>query len=172
MAMKYYIAVNNQPQGPFEIGELSQKNITPETLLWCEGMSGWLPAKNIAEVNNALFSTVVPPLYNPHSCNNQQVPPIPQATAPATPTVQKPKTWLVESILCTVFCCQIFGIVAIIMSALAESAWSRKDYEETEAKAKQARTWVLVSFITGIVYILGCFLYFFIVFGIGAMASI
>lgn len=171
--MKYYIAVNNQPQGPFEISELSQKCITPDTLLWCEGMSNWLPAKNIAEVNSALFNSTVPPVYNAQKFNNQQQePPIPPIAQAIPQVMPKPKTWLVESILCTVFCCQVFGIVAIIMSALAESAWSRKDYEETQAKAKQARTWVLVSFITGIVYVLGCFLYFFIILGIETMATI
>ena len=56
--MKYYIAVNNQPQGPFEINELSQKGITPDTLLWCEGMNNWLPAKDIAEVNCSKRSTI------------------------------------------------------------------------------------------------------------------
>lgn len=171
--MKYYIAVNNQPQGPFEINELSQKGITPDTLLWCEGMSNWLPAKDIAEVNSELFNSAVPPVYNAQKFNSQQqVPPTPP-TAQATPSMMpKPKTWLVESILCTVFCCQIFGIIAIIMSALAESAWSRKDYAETEAKAKQARTWVLVSFIIGILQVIGWILYVFLIIGIEAMATI
>ena len=94
--MKYYIAVNNQPQGPFEISELSQKGITPDTLLWREGMSNCLPAKDIAEVNCALFNSAIPPVYNAQKFNNQQeVPPTPP-TAQATPSMMpKPKTWLV-----------------------------------------------------------------------------
>ena len=171
--MKYYIAVNNQPQGPFEINELAQKGITPDTLLWCEGMSNWLPAKNIAEVNSAIFNSSIPPIYNALKFNSQQQePPTPPMVPSTSPMMPKPKTWLVESILCTVFCCQIFGIIAIIMSALAESAWSRKDYAETEAKAKQARTWVLVSFIIGILQVIGWILYVFLIIGIEALATV
>lgn len=171
--MKYYIAVNNQPQGPFEISELSQMCITPDTLLWCEGMNNWHPAKEIAEINSALFNPAIPPIYNAQKFNSQQQgTPTPPTTHSTPPIMPKPKTWLVESILCTVFCCQIFGIIAIIMSALAESAWSRKDYAETEAKAKQARTWVLVSFIIGILQVIGWVLYIFLIIGLEAFATI
>lgn len=135
MTMKYYIAVNKQAQGPYEINELKQHGVTPDTMLWHEGMTSWVAARDIPEVKAALFQNSTPPIADEQ---------------------QKPKTWLVESILCTVFCCQIFGIIAIVMSALAESTWGRKDYAEAKNKSKQARTWVLVSFITGLV---GVFFY-------------
>ena len=61
-----------------------------------------------------------------------------------------PKTWLVESILVTIFCCQILGIISIIYSAGVESKFYRGDIAGAESSSKTARTLVIISVAFGI----------------------
>lgn len=60
---KYYIAIDNQRQGPFPAEELPQHGLTPESLVWCKGMVGWEKAKNVPELAYLLVQTpnVAPP---------------------------------------------------------------------------------------------------------------
>lgn len=65
-----------------------------------------------------------------------------------------PKTWLVESILVTIFCCQILGIISIIFAAGVESKFYRGDITGAENASKTAKTLVIVSVGIGLAGIL------------------
>ena len=62
--MEYYIASNGQNLGPYSVEQLAQQRITPDTMLWTQGMPNWAPASQIPELKQ-LFSgiqqTPVPP---------------------------------------------------------------------------------------------------------------
>ena len=62
-----------------------------------------------------------------------------------------PKTWLLESILATLFCCLPFGIIGIIYAAKVESNWYAGRTYQALSYAKTAKTWTITSFIVGIV---------------------
>lgn len=47
--MQYFIAVKGQQQGPFDEAELASR-ITPDTLVWREGMPEWKRASEVAEL--------------------------------------------------------------------------------------------------------------------------
>lgn len=52
---EYFIIENNgQQAGPFSLEQLVQKAITPETLVWAQGMKDWTPAWKIAELKTVL----------------------------------------------------------------------------------------------------------------------
>jgi membrane protease subunit (stomatin/prohibitin family) len=61
----YFAAINNQQAGPFDLTKLKQmieaKEITPETLVWSQGMSDWIPASQTSDLSN-LFGSTPPPL--------------------------------------------------------------------------------------------------------------
>jgi membrane protease subunit (stomatin/prohibitin family) len=61
----YFIAVNNQQAGPFDIPALREKlasgQLTPRTLVWKQGMPQWTPAETVVELA-ALFANTPPPL--------------------------------------------------------------------------------------------------------------
>ena len=72
---------------------------------------------------------------------------------------------MIMSIICTIFCCLIGGIVAIINSSnsnkLYNSAMFTSDdnlkrslYLQSEQKNKSAQTWITISLITGVLYVL------------------
>jgi hypothetical protein len=60
----YFIAVNGQQQGPYDINSLRQyvanKQVTPDTLVWKEGMAQWTAANGIDELKG-LFGGATPP---------------------------------------------------------------------------------------------------------------
>lgn len=61
----FFIAVNNQQQGPFELGLLGAKarsgELKADTLVWRQGMAGWAPAKDVPDLASVL-AQVPPPL--------------------------------------------------------------------------------------------------------------
>lgn len=61
----WYLAVDGQQVGPLPLTELSGKvgsgELTPETLVWQDGMSGWVAASTVADLR-ALFPVTPPPL--------------------------------------------------------------------------------------------------------------
>ena len=48
--MEYYIASNGQNLGPYSVEQLAQQRITPDTMLWTQGMPNWAPASQIPEL--------------------------------------------------------------------------------------------------------------------------
>lgn len=62
---KYYVAVNGQATGPFDMNTLSQMalqgTLNKDTLVWTQGMQNWVKAEMVAELQN-LFQNQVPPV--------------------------------------------------------------------------------------------------------------
>ncbi len=56
---KYHVLINNAVAGPFTEDELSTlakaKSLTPDTMVWTQGMSGWMLAKNVPEVQKLIL---------------------------------------------------------------------------------------------------------------------
>lgn len=54
MSQYYYVTSSNQQAGPYDLNALVAQGITPQTLVWKEGLSGWVPAAQVPEVAAAL----------------------------------------------------------------------------------------------------------------------
>ena len=134
--MVFYILVNNIRKGPFSIEDLAKQNISAETLVWGIGFSNWKQAKDVPEISDIL------------SC----LPPDPPRSKPM------PKTWLVESILVTCFCCLPFGIMGIINATKIDTCYQSGQYEEAEYRSRQAKRWTLGGFFTALALIVIYFL--------------
>lgn len=165
--MQYYIVRNGQQAGPFDVDQLTAEGLTPQTLVWCEGMTQWQPAHEIAEVS-ALFAYNQPP--------TQPIPPQPQQptySAPVQgqplygqpqqpaygqqpiygqPQQPMPETYLAWSIVVTLLCCMPFGIVAIIKSSNVSSAYARGDYAEAQRNSESAKKWCIWSAVLALVF--------------------
>lgn len=61
-----------------------------------------------------------------------------------------PSTWLIWSILVTVFCCFIPGIIAIIFSSQVSSKYYGGDIEGARRSSRMAEIWIIVSFVLGV----------------------
>ena len=67
--MEYFIIDNNgQQAGPFSLDQLVQKAISPETLVWKQGMADWTPAWKVEELRTVLEAVEA----NKTNATNQQ----------------------------------------------------------------------------------------------------
>ena len=63
-APSFFVAENGQSKGPFPLqsitAAISQGQITPDTMVWAQGMANWLPAKQVPQLAQ-YFQTPTPP---------------------------------------------------------------------------------------------------------------
>ena len=149
---QYFLGKNNQRLGPFPLEQLLANGLTPDTLVWCEGMPGWQKANEVPEVA-ALFAPQQQ--YQQPAYNN--APP-------------RPDNNMVWAILSTILCCLPLGIVAIIKASNVNSLYDRGDYAGAEEAAKSAKTWAMWGAISAlIIWVL--YILFIVVLGVGAGLS-
>ena len=58
---EWYIYQNSQRSGPFDVNQLMQQGLTPQTHVWRAGQNGWKQAADIAELASLLASVPPPP---------------------------------------------------------------------------------------------------------------
>jgi hypothetical protein len=63
--VKFHVAINGQPAGPFELPQIAQKiregAVSRTSLVWKPGMANWVAAETVPDVAG-LFGEVPPPL--------------------------------------------------------------------------------------------------------------
>lgn len=129
---EYYILNGSEQQGPLQIEQLRGR-VTPQTLVWREGLPDWIRAGDLPELSGLLV-------------HEGAVPPPTQGQTVGT----KPKDYLVESILVTLFCCMVFGILGIVYSVQANSAFSSGNITAANEFSAKAKQWVTYGFWCGI----------------------
>lgn len=129
---EYYILNGSEQQGPYTIDQLRGR-VTPQTYVWREGLPDWIRAGDLPELSGLLIP-------------EGAVPPPTQGQTVGT----KPKDYLVESILVTLFCCMVFGILGIVYSVQANSAFSSGNITAANEFSAKAKQWVTYGFWCGI----------------------
>ena len=124
---EYYILNGSEQQGPYTIDQLRGR-VTPQTYVWREGLADWVQAINLPELSVVL---------------------LPKGSVSPSGVV-KPKDYLVESILVTLFCCMVFGILGIVYSVQANSAFSSGNITAANEFSAKAKQWVTYGFWCGI----------------------
>jgi hypothetical protein len=173
---EYYYAIGQNQFGPFTLDGLIKASVHLDTLIWHEGMSDWMPARNVPEVAAAIQAgngnvTPTPPPLSEYGFPQQGQQPFRPNGPLDAPYYQSsgipPKNWLVESILATLFCCLPFGIAGIVNASKVDSLWHRGDHAGAHRASQMAKQWTTVSFVLALVIYA---LYFFVVI-IGLAAS-
>lgn len=150
--MQYWIIVNGEPTGPYELEEVLKMNLDPETPVWHEGMSDWRPASTIVELGGQNINEVkIPP-----------IPPIPEipvdeASIPVFTSAQSGETpppnylpWCIVSIL---FCCLPASIVALFYSLRVNNAWISGDIEGAKKYSEKVEWWLMITIVLGLISI-------------------
>lgn len=65
----WYLIFNGQQTGPMEREELARYNLTPDTMVWTEGMPDWLPAGQVTSLYDLLYGASNPSYSNPPQPN-------------------------------------------------------------------------------------------------------
>lgn len=163
----YFYLENGVQKGPATADQLARA-ITPRTLLWCEGMEGWTAAEEIPEIR-ALLN--VPNIVPDETARAACPPPPPgggSVRAIGTPT--KPNNYLVWSILLTLLCGSIPGMVGIALGITCNQQYAKGDYRGAELASSMARNCLLVSVALAVI-LLGVLLMMFASFGSALLYS-
>lgn len=147
--MEYYYNQGGQPVGPVDLDALRSVGLTPNTLVWHEGMTDWLQACELPELADLFPQAPVNPIQSNFPPTPQQ-PPMPQAQM--TPSNEPmPPTYLVWAILTTILCFWPLGIAAIINASGVSSAFSRGDIETAKRRSKNAKLFSIWTAVIGFV---------------------
>src|SRR5690554_2752906 len=130
---KYFYSDGTNNFGPFTIEELKEKKITRETKVWFQELGEWKPAGIVPEMDE-IFKLVPPPIKKTNSNFNFN-------NMDNTNNQKPPKTWLVESILVTLFCCLPFGIAGIVNASKVESRFHSGDINGANMYSANAKKW-------------------------------
>lgn len=145
---KYWIVANGVPSGPVSLAELvNTPGFGPSTPVWREGLPDWTTADKLPETA-ALFLRTRPDDWNEPRHTYAPGAPVPGVNTPG----QMPPTHLVWAILSTLCCCLPFGIVAIVYASRVAPCYERGDYAGAKRASEQAGWWVLISFVTGLIW--------------------
>lgn len=151
--MQWYYSKNNTQLGPVEQAELAAKltsgEVAASDLIWREGMLDWVPAGQVAE-----FRNLAAPAGYPSAPAMGQMSASPYAPPVAAYGGGEISTYLWQSIVVTLICCQPFGIPAIVYAAKADAFLASGDLERARTASDSARTWCWVSFGVGLVFYL------------------
>lgn len=71
------------------------------------------------------------------------------------PVEVKPPNYIAMSVLTMLFCCFLFGLIALIMSFQSDSAWARGDRDEAHRLSMAARKWNVISIVGGVFFTAG-----------------
>lgn len=82
--------------------------------------------------------------------------------------MRRPDNYLVLAILATIFCCLPFGIVSVIFAGQVNPKWDGGDHAGAWRSSSQAKTWLIVSAVCGVV---GGILYLFIRVAVGDLGG-
>lgn len=147
--MKYYYNDGTNRFGPMSVEKLLISDINAKTLVWCDGMTEWIEAGEVPEIAEALKS-VPPPIPRPEPKPTPESEPTVEEQTP-TPPPERPKSWLLESILATIFCCLPFGIIGIINALDVESRYNAKEYDKSIRASNEAKRWCKYALIVGLI---------------------
>lgn len=124
---EYFYADGQNHLGPFKIEELKNKNITRETLVWCEGMSDWKKASDIVELK-ILFPIAPPPI--------KPVPPPPISNNEKSnkQNTKEPKNNKFRNIALSLLALLIVGIAVILLISYIKSNSSNSSSSSSSSK--------------------------------------
>lgn len=175
--MDYWIAVDKKKTGPMSLTEVRAMHLSPDALVWHNGLATWVKAGSLPELAGSLAIETVEvtevTFQQPDDADttpgNQTLPeserPIPpirtyvmppeQAPTPAskTPTLPPPmpRSYIGWSIAAIILCCTIPAIVSLIFSTRISPRYNQGDYEGAKKASERSEIWLIVAIVLGLV---------------------
>lgn len=154
--MEYWIIRNDSPIGPLSEQGLIEANIAPDTKVWRSGLSDWVEASSLEELEYIIAQAQqkaqhdpIPdtPPHSPQPCetfgsSNQTA---------AFDSLKQPPTYIGWNVAMLVCCCTIGGIVGLIFSLLSSSNYRNGNFAKAQKWSRWAEIMVIVSFTLGCV---------------------
>lgn len=179
MANKYFAMIEGEQRGPYTLQELSDAGVTPDTYIWCKGMTDWQKARDNADVCRAFRQRIfdmmhpsqrpqepektdsdaqaddrnldsIPPVFRRYFIKNPELK-IGEPTNTEPDYSRQPRSLLPEAILVTLLCCPATGFVAIYFAVRTTKMWKEGKQEEAYDLNRKARMWIGITFFLGLI---------------------
>lgn len=176
--MRYFAMIEGERRGPYELAELADAGVRPDTYLWCKGMDDWQMAEDVADIcrfyRQRIFDLTHPTRSEIARPANPAPPRV--VTDTSTPILEEepvPSTFppvVIFSLILILFGFFPTAIVALVYSFKAKAIYtkyqmslnenSRSLYSEEERSSlrahaietlRRARLWVWVTFFLSII---------------------
>ncbi len=128
---KYYYSDGLTTHGPFSLEELRSKKLSRNAMVRIDSSEKWLPAEQFTELEGSFAAE---PVSRPAALAGEQG------------YESMPRTWFVESILVTIFCCLPFGIAGIVNASKVETRHRLGDYAGAKRSSEEAGKWTKIGF--------------------------
>lgn len=155
--------------GPYELSQLADAGVGPDTYVWCKSMDDWKKAGEVADIcrffrQRLAGINTAAPTVQPSEQEFQR--PMPQESG-ADPIVDytdysaEPRSFLAVSVLLTLLCFPITGFVAIYFSVMTRRLWAEskrggRDADDYRRMAhdysRQTRMWIGITFFIGVIF--------------------
>lgn len=202
--MKYFAMIEGERRGPFDLHELSEAGVRPNTYVWCKGMDDWEKAEDVADIcryyRQRLFDMMHGGTAEATPEHHEQPPAPPAGSADEYSNVplrfrgmlrdagadpagfqdtdtdndrdltRPPMPTIFLSVMMTLMCCPLTGLVAVYYSFRARKAWLESfrddpggnktlhsDAERLELRRRahdyerQAKMWIGITFFVFII---------------------
>jgi len=190
--MKYYAMIDGEQRGPYELSQLAEAGVRPDTYVWTKGLDDWIKAEEDADIcrmfRQRISSLMHPSMAPASSTPNSQATPITEQNTeeqqsagwinrigfgfPETPTPEEvnptipPRPTLLAAVFVTVFFFPPTGIAAIYYSMKCQKLWNASRLtqgDESQALRHKAHSANrMARMLTGISFFLGFILWAFI----------
>lgn len=182
---RYFAMLDSQCKGPFTLEELYEAGVTPDTYVWSKKMTDWEMARDVDEIRNFTRTLLERKHYEAEQSVkkqneekrkdqnksrfiqfNMEFPMVEDQVDINTP----PASMIIPSILATLMCFPITGLVALLYGIKSKKEWAEalrgdnpsnsqlySEKEKTQCKerahhyARQARMWLGIYFFMGII---------------------
>lgn len=177
--MRYFAMIEGERRGPYELAELADAGVRPDTYVWCKGMDDWQMAEEVADIcrfyRQRIFDLTHPtrseiaPLANPAHPQEVVSTPTPILDEESVPSSFPPV--VIFSLILTLFGFFPTAIVALVYSFKAKASYTKyqmsqsensrslySDEERSSLRAhtietlRRARLWVWVTFFLSIIF--------------------
>ena len=152
--MDYWIAIDTRKIGPLPLDEVVNHPVTPETLVWRDGLPTWVPAGSLPELAEAFGWDRKPPVTQPMPAGAAFMPPVPSPVdrQPLTDSEIPPMPptylgWCIAAIIC---CCMIPAIVALIYSVRVSSLYNSGDFKGAQKASDRTELWLIIAITLGL----------------------
>lgn len=141
----YYIDEEGRQFGPYTLEMFRLLPLRPSTYVWRSGLPDWIAAEEMEELQGYLTEEAP---REPVSADG--APEAAAASEALTLDQPRPKSWLTESILVTLFCSMV-GLVAFFHALQVGSRYRMGDYEAAVRESAIAKRWLLIAMTVGVV---------------------
>lgn len=171
--MKYFAIINDVQCGPFQLEELADRGVNPDTYVWCKGMDDWKQAREVAEICRFFRNRIFDRMHSRHimeiDCQSRDIQPKNELQSPDVQRYPQlvdleelnrlhrnndipPRTWFIEAVILAILCFPVTGFVAIYYASKSSKAWRENRKEESYDFAQKAKMWCGFTFFFGLIF--------------------